>query len=98
MLLKRFASCSKEVKTKVMYNPSLFTTCGHTHLWQLLGDVTSYEHCFKVHPQVLNYHPSLKDLCGVGQLVDPRLNVFFERSIIPEVCTISITEVKYTCT
>jgi predicted unusual protein kinase regulating ubiquinone biosynthesis (AarF/ABC1/UbiB family) len=57
----------------------------HTYLWQLLGYVTTHKYCFKIHPQVLHYHPVLYYVSGVGQLLDPQLNILFKGSIVPRV-------------
>ena len=54
-----------------------------THLWQLLCNVSSHKYSLQVDPEVLHNQPVLEDLCRIGQVFYPLLNVWLERSIVP---------------
>ena len=51
-------------------------------LGQLLGDVTAHEDGLQVDPHVLDKEPSLQDLVGVGQVLDPLLDLLSERRVV----------------
>ena len=54
-----------------------------SHLWQLLCNVSANEYGLQVDPEVLHHQPVLKNLCRIGQVFHPLLNVWLERSIVP---------------
>ena len=53
-------------------------------LRQLLGDVSAAEHRFQVDPEVLNDQPVLNDLRRRRQLRHPLLDLWLERSVVPD--------------
>ena len=55
----RLASCRGQRSTTAVVIPV-------QHLWQLFGDVSSNKHSLQIHPQVLNHHPVLNNVCCVG--------------------------------
>ena len=52
------------------------------YLRKLLGDVAPHKHGLQVDPQVLNGHPVLYDVRGVGQILDPLLNLPLKGSVV----------------
>lgn len=53
------------------------------HLGHLFGNVPSHKHCLQVDPKVLNCHPAFDDISGVGEVLDPLLNLGFKWSVVP---------------
>ena len=49
---------------------------------KLLGNVPAHEHGLQVDPEVLDGHPVLDDVRGVGQVLDPLLDLHLERSVV----------------
>lgn len=56
---------------------------GNTCLRQLLSDVSTDKHSLKINPEILNCEPVFYDVCCVGKLLNPTLNVFLERGVVP---------------
>lgn len=51
---------------------------------QLLRDVSTDEHSFKINPEILNKQPPFKDFVGIGQVTHPLLDLLSERGVVPE--------------
>ena len=56
---------------------------GNTCLWQLLSNVSTDKHSLKINPEILNCEPIFYDIRCVGKLLNPTLNVFLERGVVP---------------
>jgi hypothetical protein len=53
-------------------------------LGQLFGNVTTYKHCFQIHPQILYKKPTLQNLISISQICYPLLYLLAERGIVPD--------------
>ena len=55
----------------------------NTCLWQLLGNASTDKHSLNINPEILNCEPVFYDIRCVGKLLNPTLNVFLERRVVP---------------
>ena len=51
-------------------------------LGQLFGNIPTHKHCLQVDPEVLDQQPLLQHLVGVGEVLDPLLDLLLEGCIV----------------
>lgn len=78
----------EKVLYPISYSPGLHICCTNVknsliYLGQLLGNVSPNKHGLQVDPEVLNGHPVLDDISGVGKILNPLLDLGFKWSVVP---------------